>query len=696
MENNGVSEVLYTGLCYEIGTPEDVSVRREVLDVSEMIEKPVQILKGMRTTTGGSYREGFRFKSSDRDYMSWRCDHKVLCDMSQYAIYHSSKDTLILMDTSNTPGGYARLQLLTPSRNPIVNSSLSRINDVNYISSSLFRGWWHHHLQGTDPARKTEVLHGPCYSFSFSLIETDLANCLHCSEWPSAALNSINRYSVLQEFLSEGCHLVPIESKLPNDFEDLEWRISFALAERKLVYNMDHVQFLCYGLLKIFLKETICDELLSSYFMKSLVFWKLMDNYSMPWAPYDLLQYFWTCFKFLIHSVHTGCLPNFFIPENNMFLGKVTGPQQMSLFEKLEKIYNVGVTCLLQSPSLRKILIPTLSALYLERHVKSELEKDIALQKEMKKSKLDFKCRNLQEMKIYLETTTNLSIFNHSANFQKAKTEVLTSIGMSLKSKCLFRNKNKLFYQSHKLVSYILTVVSKIGFASDILYLALYLYDIGQYPKASIVLEKARQRLSRPHVMYNGEVDEQTYCKLVAGLSLSSKMKNAWARNVKLYSHFTYIDELKLEQWASQKNGVDILHLPPLVLTHMLSVLCLHRLGDKPRCQQSLTDLRTLLHTDDEKNIPKTLRDISWQMLGICQHDIGDLHGALHSYQQALKQCQQLDEMMNVGFLTAVMGNSLEPRMLQLLTSIRDIKIFKRVQEATEMRINSLQQRMSI
>ncbi|XP_061176144.1 uncharacterized protein LOC133185101 [Saccostrea echinata] len=697
MDHSGVSEVLYAGLCYKIGTPEEVRVRREVLIMSEMIQQPLQISQGLRTTDGGSYGEGFRFKSSDRDKMAWSCDHKVLCDMSQSVIHHPSTDTLIFMDTSDTPGGYARLKLLTPSRNLIINSSLASIHNVVYISSFLFRSLWYKKFCGLDPHVQKEILHGPCYSCTVFTTESDFALCFYSPDWPSAALNSINRYNLLQKFLSEGCHLVPIESKQPNDFGDFEWRISFARAERRLVYHMNHVQFLCYGLLKIFLKETIRDDLLSSYFMKTLVFWQLQNNIYIPWAPHTLLRHFWICFKFLVHSVHTGCLPNFFIPENNMFLGKVVGPQQMSLFQKLEKIYTMDVTCLLQSPFLREILIPALSALYLKSNIKSELDIDIALQKEMTLSGLDFICTDFQKIKIYLETIGNLSQFNHRTTFQLNVVDVLIAVGMSLKWKCARRTKNKLYYQINRSIIQMFTLVSKIGFVSDKLHLAMYLYDIGKYKRALVVLDIARQKLSQPFVMYKREVDEQIYCKLMGGQSLSTKMRNAWARDVTIKSCFKYIDEFNLEQRATQKSGVNMFCVPPLVLTHMLSVLCLHRLGNKSLCQQSLTDLQTLLHSDDNKNIPKILREISWQILGICQQVVGELHEALDSYQQAFDQPGALDGLINKGLRSRDMGDICKSLQIsfKFVEFVRKFLKISNIQEATRQRMASVRKQMS-
>lgn len=47
--------------------------------------------------------------------------------------------------------------------------------------------------------------------------------------------------------------VMPIGSKLIDDESELEWRLSFSLAEQQLVYLFNHTQFLCYGMLKTFL-----------------------------------------------------------------------------------------------------------------------------------------------------------------------------------------------------------------------------------------------------------------------------------------------------------------------------------------------------------------------------------------------------------------------------------------------------------
>jgi hypothetical protein len=66
-----------------------------------------------------------------------------------------------------------------------------------------------------------------------------------------------------------------------------------------------------------------------------------------------------------------------------MFAGRVIGAQQVSLYQKLEKFYKMGVALLLHSPTLRQILIPALSCPHLimltgESYLKPEIDMDIA------------------------------------------------------------------------------------------------------------------------------------------------------------------------------------------------------------------------------------------------------------------------------------------------------------------------------
>ena len=52
--------------------------------------------------------------------------------------------------------------------------------------------------------------------------------------------------------------------------------------------------------------------------------------------------------------------PNFFIPQNNLFVSKVHGSAHRGLFQQLFRLYEKGLACLLQSPSIRSYIIHVL------------------------------------------------------------------------------------------------------------------------------------------------------------------------------------------------------------------------------------------------------------------------------------------------------------------------------------------------
>ena len=124
----------------------------------------------------------------------------------------------------------------------------------------------------------------------------------------------------------------------------------------------------------------------------------------------------------------------------------------------------------------------------------------------------------------------------------------------------------------------------------------------------------------------------------MAGVSLSDRLRKCLISYITFYNKYVYIDELVPEQEANKADGIAILTIPPFVMLHMLFILTHHRLGDTVRSQQYLKDLHTLLLYDNGTHVPKDLRDISWQVLGICQQTCGDYVGALNSFHCSLQQ----------------------------------------------------------
>ncbi|XP_062593966.1 uncharacterized protein LOC134255449 [Saccostrea cucullata] len=647
-----LSEVLYVGLCRKIGTTTEVAIRRDVMDMKEMINTPVQMYIGCRYIDTGSFREGFRFHSSDQDIMYWSVNHKIINNISQFTIYDASKHTIILMEDTDTPPGFVRLRLLTQPRDYFINSAVVSLNGIHYLSNLLWKEKWLQKIKEMKAIKNVEG-HGPCLTGYVGDIENDYALCFISKHWTKITSNWIERsheYTwppeyVLTEILKSGFHCVAIGNDILSPSYELEWRLSFSRAEQKLVCTMNHAQFLCYGLLKIFLKEvinhSIREPLLCSYHIKTTMFW-IIPLETIQWYPNNLLNCFWKCFKYLIHCVYRGEFPNFFIPQNNMFSNKVIGSNRICLLEQLNQYYRMGVSCLLLSPTLRSILEPALrtssfSDHFVEGHVKSVEEIDTLARFEL--FSLSFSNSSYQQIVTQLKSVERLLQFSFSP-YQTLTLQYCTAqtlidmVFIAAQSSSCSTNKERSGLE--RTFCKILKLAGKIGFVSDLLYLALYYYRIGRYHGTVKLIPVIRKRLSQPFIMYE-ILDVEGY-KAVCSLSLSQRMKIVWARNLTFNVSVLYIEEFLLEQQEAEKNGRPSLYISPFLTLEWLSVLSYYRLGNQSLYQQSLSDLKTLLLYDDGTYMPTKTKDLSWQILGICQHVLGDLHGALHSYRESLKQ----------------------------------------------------------
>uniref|UniRef100_K1QQG6 Uncharacterized protein n=1 Tax=Magallana gigas TaxID=29159 RepID=K1QQG6_MAGGI len=642
-----ISEAVFVRMCQIVGTSQQVVIRREMEDISEMVDRRVTSNNRIIRMVSGSYREGFRLEESDVDFMYWPNDHQVIMDMSQSEYYNTANTTLILSDSSQSPPGFTLLQLLTPTRYREVQSACVRMNDRVYISSSTNR------QLTCSSAFPNSTVHGPCGSGVIGVAEYDTAFCFVCDFWPPSASSWIDRChswpdpEAVNDIVRNGCHFVAIGHPLgPHGHE--EWRISFSLAEYKLVYAMNQCQFLTYGLLKLFLQEVInqqsenTNKLLCSYHMKTTVFWVIQQNTLLHWCPQNLLVGFWVCFKLLLKWVYEGVCPNFFIPQNNLFLTKVHGSAQNRLFLQLHELYKKGLACLLQSSSIRSYIIdvlydPRLFICTDESIMRSEVDYDVELVRES--SKINICTRDLYGLTKAILTVEQL-LESPLTQYQITIIQKLIAfffINAAFELHNMYSNTgvNKQMYIADKMSYHMLKLAAKFGCISDMLYIAMYYYKTLRCREALSVIEMTKVKLAQPYLMYRGRVDRERYTEAVGGQSWSTKSRQAVARDIKLDNDNCYISELIPEQQSALQNKRNILYIPVFVMLHFLEFLC-YRHIDTTLSQAALDELQVLVHHDQGLYVHHVLRDISWEILGICQQITGNLQAALYSYQQSL------------------------------------------------------------
>jgi hypothetical protein len=379
--------------------------------------------------------------------------------------------------------------------------------------------------------------------------------------------------------------------------------------------------------------------------MKTAVFWMIQTNTIPNWCPQNLLKCFWCCFKLILKWVYEGICPNFFIPENNMFLSNIHGEAQNRLFVKLFGFYEKGLASLLHSPSLRSYVInvlynPRLGICTDEHTLVSETEFDIEMFSELYQNNT-IPPADLCGITRCMNTVDQLTV-SPLTQYQVVMLQALTAISLHSAAFTLHNmnsntTENKLVYITDRISCHMLKLTAKFGCISDRLYLAMYYYNTLRYTEALSVIEMTKVNLAQPYVMYNRTVDTERYTEAVGGQSWSTKLTHAVTCNIELDNNIIYINELMTEQMISLQNHCRSLFIPSLVLLHMLEFLC-YRYIDTMRAQTALTDLQVLVHHDQGRYVDVHLRDISWQILGICQQISGDLHAALYSYQQSLRQ----------------------------------------------------------
>ena len=133
-----ISESVYVGLCLKIGTPQQMAIRRDLVDIKELLEHKVTRTYEPVRMESGSYREGFRFEDSDLDYMIWLNNVRVFWDFSQAMLHNINRQVLILCDISESPPGFTLLWLPLEERTFLISSCV-RMNGALYISSAKFR-----------------------------------------------------------------------------------------------------------------------------------------------------------------------------------------------------------------------------------------------------------------------------------------------------------------------------------------------------------------------------------------------------------------------------------------------------------------------------------------------------------------------------------------------------------------------------
>ena len=348
----------YKFICEKFGTEDIVKYRRISYAVKDLLE----LEDGNVPISSGSKGEGLHFKSSDFDEMNL-CTYVHIYEEITVPPYRLPINSFA-METCDTQPGFTRLRWISEDICGTVFNWCEAVGQNVYLSNLKVKL-----LRNTFPHFKV-IIHGPCTT---TVTESyDMANCFRCKTWPKVAQQWIYRARVewphpdlISKIVSYGTLFVPIGQK-NSPYEHIEWRLSFSVSEKLLIFSFCHVQLMCYALLKIMLKELIeksddiLDNMLCSYFLKAVMFWVSEEEPISFWQPSNLTICFRRCVQRLLYFVSYSFLPHYFIPQFNMLEARMNNAAQSLLIDNLKRIYSEGLTCFRKSNTLRHFWSSTL------------------------------------------------------------------------------------------------------------------------------------------------------------------------------------------------------------------------------------------------------------------------------------------------------------------------------------------------
>ena len=540
---------------------------------------------------------------------------KVVHNVKQ--MNHSERCTNLLMEDNMEIPGFSRLKLI-PDSDETINEAL--------LSTKWFI------RQCIELNKNFECfVHGPCLCDSSETV--DVAFCFHSYSWPRQAKQWIYRHRpgqwppdiLIDEIVNYGCILVPIG---PKDIEsnDRLWRISFSMAEKQLSHAMNYTQILCYALLKLSLKNIIDrnDEvkgLLCSYFMKTALFWLSEEIPTSEFQLQNLFHCYFLCLDKIISWVRCCYCPNYFIPQHNMFRGKLNWSNSRLLLNVLERLRKCErgvftVNALFNSEALLHdscIRLEMFLYRFIDRGIEFDIKKGYTL----------------------LNFIKSLAMSHSSSILSGICKYYYAMISQNIVQKLPFPTTNKLNVRVIRRYHKHLYDGTKSDAVSGWLLYASFYYVLGQYNATLKIIDHVLSRCT-PDMMMLTSADCTTndinYYKQNVGCStitLNEKMRLATITDVWYVQQSTLIPhELKLEVQN------DTCNVPPVVMSHCLRFLCYHHLCDIVNRQQSLSDL--FLTIIKKHFIKRDLLSNSITIVGVCYEIAGNKKKARYSYDAAL------------------------------------------------------------
>ena len=242
------------------GTEEMVRMRQDHCNIEDSLMSINSL--GAKVYFTGSKAEGLNLKGSDNDYMI-DINHMRDIEVSESLqdLVQSTRRNKLLVVTDNVPPAFVMLKCITVQI-PLFLLCVVNMGNAAFLSGQKFVSLF---LLSLQPEKRR--VQGPSVEIWSEYLDPsdngqDNVPSILCKFWPTSAAEWKDRPRHYgwptqrdREYIEQfGCHLVPVGHPL-SSAKSLEWRLSFSIAERTLVWSFNHTQLQCYAILKLILKR---------------------------------------------------------------------------------------------------------------------------------------------------------------------------------------------------------------------------------------------------------------------------------------------------------------------------------------------------------------------------------------------------------------------------------------------------------
>jgi len=269
-------------------------------------------------------------------------DHLFLHDNVQVVLklgaWQAGKNNLLAFQDETTPPQFYKLCILQPTPDGRQECMRGQVNDsyvveqgrvlcshriVDKIVNDVFKG------MGSDRV----VKHGPSISNSD---EYDFVCALPCNDLPEECESFFTRSrpghwpkSETLEYARQ-CPVFFIPQGHPHSlFNELQWRVSTSLTERKLIFNFSEEQMLVFVLLKMLRKEYCKPKFgddFSTFHIKTAMMFTIESHPQEIWRIDNIVECASYCIDILIQYAQDNVFPHFTMSGVNLFDGKLSEP----------------------------------------------------------------------------------------------------------------------------------------------------------------------------------------------------------------------------------------------------------------------------------------------------------------------------------------------------------------------------------